>query len=535
MVLSRTAILVAMLAPGLAYASSAHATFAGTNGSIAYVAEGASGALSIESAFLGAEGALVPDVDELKQTSINRAGDAFDPSLSPDGRELAFTSTRSGRREIYSKALGGVASGAAGGGSPPGGSPPAGLPAGCAAEPCPLTSGPGESYEPAWAPDGKSIVFVSTREGSPQLYRMSASGEGVARLTSDGVVDQQPTWSQTGKIAFVGNATGVAEVYVMNGRGEELHQLTQGAASTSPSWSPDGAELAYMSQTPTGYQVFVSPLAGGEARQLTSAQPESRLAVWSPDGTKLVVTRGRGAVGHAYFEAIDARFGVTVSRAPSLDRGEARSWAPLPPAPPNRAPQPSAGVSAIARPLSGRVEVNPTHPSASATSGLAPGGAAESPAQPTPASLLTQSVEVPVNSTYNATAGVVKLTVAAGASAPSATAILSGGRFRLQQRAPGSVPTIRLLGKPRGCRRGRAHVARPQPAEPRVRGHTRHRFRVVAGDSSAGSPATQWEVRETCRGVLYRVFEHSLWVHDPHRRHPVYVQEGHQYLVRSGR
>lgn len=531
----RTAVLAATLALGLACASSAHATFAGTNGSIAFVAEGASGGRSIESAFLGAEGALVPDVDELKQTSIDRAGDAFDPSLSADGRELAFTSTRSGRREIYSEALGGGASGAAGG-SPPGGSPPAGLPAGCAAEPCLLTSGSGESYEPAWAPDGRSIVFVSTREGSPQLYRMSASGEGIARLTSDGVVDQQPTWSEKGKIAFVGNATGVAELYVMNGRGEELRQLTQGAASTSPSWSPDGAEVAYTRQTPTGYQVFVAPLAGGEARQLTSSPPESRLAVWSPDGTKLVVTRGRGAVGHAYFEAIDSRFGVTVSRAPSLDSGEARSWAPLPPAPPKRAPPPSAGVTAIARPLSGMVEVNPTHPSASATSGLPPGGAAESPAQPTSASLLTRSVEVPVNSTYNATAGVVKLTVAAGASEPSATAILSGGRFRLQQRAPGSVPTIRLLGKPRGCRRGGgAHMARPQRAEPRVRGHTRHRFRVVAGDTSAGSPATQWEVRETCRGVLYRVIEHSLWVHDPHRRHPVHVQEGHQYLVRNGR
>ncbi len=529
MVQLRTAVSGVLLALGFACAPPAHATFAGTNGSIAYVVEGPAGARRIESAFLGTEGALVPDLDMLQSANVNRGGDAFDPAFSADGHKLLFVSTRSGRREIYSSVLGfaGV------------GSTPAGTSATCPAEPCLLSGGPGESYEPAWAPDGKSIVFVSTREGSPQIYRMTAAGEGVSRLTVDGAVDQAPTWSQTGMLAFVGSASGLPEIYTMSGRGEELRQLTSGSASASPSWSPAGTELAYVRQTSADNQVFVAPVpaAGpnGGAKQLTSAGPESRMAVWSPDGTKLVVTRAPGPGAHTYFETIDARSGVTISRQPSLGGGEARSWAALPPAPPKSAAQPSAGVSAIARPLSGKVDVNPTHPVASAVPGGLPGAGSES-TEATPASRLTQSVEVPVNSTYNATRGEVMLTVVGGAAQRTSTAIVSGGRFRLVQRASGDVPTIRLLGKPQGCHRhGRAAAASRRRRQPRVRGHTKGDYHQAAGDTTAGTRSTIWEVRETCRGVLWRAIEHSLWVHDPHRRGIVQVRQGHSYLVRPGR
>ncbi len=531
MVQLRTAVPGVLLALGFAGAPSAHATFAGTNGSIAYVVEGPAGERRIESAFLGAEGALVPDIDMLQSASMNRGGDAFDPAFSADGRKLLFVSTRSGRREIYSSTLGlgGV------------GSTPANTSATCPAEPCLLSGGPGESFEPAWAPDDKSIVFVSTREGSPQIYRMTATGESVSRLTFDGAVDQAPAWSQTGKLAFVSSATGLPEIYTMSGRGEELRQLTSGSASTSPSWSPAGTELAYVRQTPTGYQVFVAPVAvaavgaGREVKQLTSAKPESRMAVWSPGGTKLVVTRAPGAGAHAYFEAIDAKSGVTISRQPSLGGGEARSWAALPPAPPKSAALPAAGVSAIARPLSGKVDVNPTHPLASAIQGGLPGATNES-TEATSASMLTQSVEVPVNSTYNATRGEVMLTVVGGPSQRTSTAIVSGGRFRLVQHASRAVPTIRLLGKPHGCRRGRvATASRRGVRRSRLRLHTKNEFNVVVGDTKGGSKGTIWEVIDTCRGVLYRAIEHSLLVHDPHLGRPVHVREGHQYLLRPGR
>jgi hypothetical protein len=464
----------------------------------------------------------VPEAVSLMSTGVDRGGNAFDPSLSADGRSLAFVSTRSGRRQIYSFALN--LDGPARGSS-----------SFCGLEVCSLTSGPGESYEPAWAPTGRSVVFVSTREGAAQIYRMTSTGEGVARLTFDGATDQQPTWSQSGQIAFVSDRTGTAQVYVMNGQGGGVQQITHGGASMNPSWSPSGTELAYASRTATGYQIFVIQIASGEPRQLTSSQPESTLAVWSPDQTKLLVTRGPDATGRPHFEAIDPRSGIVLSRPPYLGVGEGRSWAPLPPASPRRPPPAKVGVTAIARPLSGKVEVNPTHPLASAMGGEMSAAMGEAPGQPTPASTLTQSVEVPVNSTYNATHGVVKLTLASAVAERPTTAILSGGRFRLTQNRSTMIPTVRLLGKPQGCARGRASIAKRGLRQLlRLRGHTRGRFHLVTHDTHAGSPGTRWEIRETCRGTLYRAIEHTLWVTDPHRRHPVRVPAGHQYFIRSG-
>jgi hypothetical protein len=520
--LSRMIVSGALIVIGFGCVAPARASFTGTNGSIAYVLEGATPAeRSIESAFLGPEGKLVPDTAKLTNTAVDRGGNAFDPATSPDGRRLAFVSTRSGRRQIYSFALG------AGGSSSP-------SPSTCATEVCNLTPGLGESYEPAWAPGGESIAFVSTREGSAQIYRMTASGQAPTRLTLDGASDGQPAWSQTGKIAFVGDVTGTPQIYVMNGQGGELRQLTQGAGSTSPSWSPDGSELAYVGKTAAGTQTFVMAVASGEIRQLTSSAAESRLAVWSPDATKLLVTRGPDSLGRSHFEAIDPKTGSLLSRQPYLAAGEARSWAPLPPVSPNLAPPAKAGVSAIARPLSGRVDVNPTHPLTAAMSGELQTSESETPVGPTTASALTNSVEVPVNSTYNATQGVLKLTVVGGSEQQSATAILSGGAFRLVQHTAGSLATIRVLGRPRGCHRGHASIARRARRALRVRGHTKGGW-SEEGESGRGSTnSTRWEVINTCRGTIYRAIEDDLWVTDPHRKHRVHVLAGHQYLVRLG-
>jgi dipeptidyl aminopeptidase/acylaminoacyl peptidase len=67
-----------------------------------------------------------------------------------------------------------------------------------------LTTTEKKDRQPRWSPDGKSILFVSTRSGSPQLWIIDLDGGEARQLTkiSTGVSD--PTWSRDGKrIAFV--------------------------------------------------------------------------------------------------------------------------------------------------------------------------------------------------------------------------------------------------------------------------------------------------------------------------------------------
>src|SRR5437763_1355492 len=62
-----------------------------------------------------------------------------------------------------------------------------------------LTSEAAFDNNPAWAPDGKSLAFASSRSGNFEIYKMGAGGEQVVRLTNHPSLDYWPTWSPGGK------------------------------------------------------------------------------------------------------------------------------------------------------------------------------------------------------------------------------------------------------------------------------------------------------------------------------------------------
>ena len=87
-----------------------------------------------------------------------------------------------------------------------------------------------QSYQARWSPDGRSIVFDSTRDGGDwDIYLMSADGSNLRRLTSNAAVDARPVWSADGRqIAFHSNQHGgrKLEIYVMDADGSNQEQLT---------------------------------------------------------------------------------------------------------------------------------------------------------------------------------------------------------------------------------------------------------------------------------------------------------------------
>ena len=103
----------------------------------------------------------------------------------------------------------------------------------------PLITSPEADHSPDWAPDGDTLVYVSERDGNPEIYTLETDQDGPPqRLTTNEAEDSQPVWSPDGKrIAFVSDLHGEGEIFVMDADGSNQQRLTHNdARDHSPDW-----------------------------------------------------------------------------------------------------------------------------------------------------------------------------------------------------------------------------------------------------------------------------------------------------------
>ena len=202
-----------------------------------------------------------------------------------------------------------------------------------------------DNFKPVQSPDGRYMVFVSTRAGTMNIWRTNADGTQPTQLTS-GTYEDVPSVTPDGKWVIYRTGNSIKKVSINGGDTIKLFEKSALCPVVSPDgqmlafftndqpdsqtwhvevsdlaslnivkryelpeattpfnglrltpdnrlrWAPDGSGLTYVSRADGAANVWLQPLAGGPPQQLTHFQDaEMPSFAWSPNGKQLACVR----------------------------------------------------------------------------------------------------------------------------------------------------------------------------------------------------------------------------------------------------
>ncbi len=232
---------------------------------------------------------------------------ASDPQLSPDGSTIAYvvqqcheTSNTTSSAIWLVNSSGGKTS-----------------------APRQLTSGIQHDSAPRWSPDGKTLAFLSDRDGSSQIYLLPLNGGEARKFSALAQEVTEYSWRPDSMALLAHSAwkpaddrdgqdanplaivyTRVAEQWdglgYKQGRsqqlwllpldGEPLRITSEPVDLVQSCWSPDGTEIAFCANRRSdpdltaSMALWVLTLATGQMRRLSPEDGLAQMPAWSPDG-----------------------------------------------------------------------------------------------------------------------------------------------------------------------------------------------------------------------------------------------------------
>jgi len=216
--------------------------------------------------------------------AVTAVGEKYSPSLSPDGRELAFSWNGAGGPyfSIYMKLIG-------------------------TEEPIRLTKQESIDFNPVWSPDGRYIAFCRIQKSATGIYIIPALG-GTERKVRDTHWEEREfyevfwyfgrlSWSPDGKLLAFSDRPSSSEptsIYLLPLDSLTVRRLTSTSGRPgdyNPAFSPDGKTLAFNRGSQGVTSIYTIPVAGGEEHIVTAGSQFGWGLAWTADGRDIIFGR----------------------------------------------------------------------------------------------------------------------------------------------------------------------------------------------------------------------------------------------------
>ncbi|HEX6087620.1 MAG TPA: protein kinase [Thermoanaerobaculia bacterium] len=188
------------------------------------------------------------------------------PSYSPDGKSILFSSNRSGNLDLWiTDSNGGVRR---------------------------VTDDGAEDWDPAFTPDGKKIVWSSGRSGNLEIWMANADGSGARQISQDGKDAENPTSTPDGQwIVYCSFNPAKAGLWKVRPDGTQATHVVK-RRTALPEVSPDGKYISYIADGLTpNVNIRVARLSDGADMGFSIPVPRVRRTTailgrtrWMPDG-----------------------------------------------------------------------------------------------------------------------------------------------------------------------------------------------------------------------------------------------------------
>jgi eukaryotic-like serine/threonine-protein kinase len=243
-----------------------------------------------------------PNIEQLKTTEVinwaSKPGEVYSVgSFSPDGKMVAFTSTKSGTKNIWVKQT-------------------------TSGEPVQVTKDEFRNENPIWSPNGEELAYFSTKGDKPGFWRIPHLG-GSPKLIA--VVEDGSSvmrhWSKNNQIYYESKN----ELFAIDADSGQIRQVTNFASqkveANSISISADEQNVAYTTVEGDKWNLWTTKINNQSPKKLFTSNAEIRNTVWHPDNYRII-----------FSDAVDGTFQIFVTdtnAAPprQLSRAERDSFA----------------------------------------------------------------------------------------------------------------------------------------------------------------------------------------------------------------